>query len=147
VVVQERKWGKILKDVYKSVNVCIEDTRIMYRRIEGEHSSLSNNYAKPAMPKNSIWCRYVAVQERIWGKILKVIYKSVNVCIEDTRTVYRRIKEGHSSLSNNYAKPVRALCQITSDCPDNVVNCVILLCKSYNIGLLLYKIYQTKPGR
>ena len=49
--------------------------------------------------------------------------------------MYRRIKEEHASLSNNYTKPVRALCQITSDCPDNVVNCVILLCNSYNIGL------------
>jgi len=61
--------------------------------------------------------------------------------------MYRRIKEEHASISNNYAKPVRALCQITSDSPDNVVNCVILLCNSYNIGLLLYKIYQIKPGR
>ena len=71
----------------------------------------------------------------------------MNVCIEVKRIIYRRIKEEHASLSNNYAKSVRALCQITSDCPDNVVNCVILLCKSYHIGLLLYKIYQIKPGR
>lgn len=89
----------------------------------------------------------MVVQEWIWGIILKGIHKSVNVCIEVKRIMYRRIKEEHASLSNNYAKPVRALGQITSDCPDNVVNCVILLCKSYNIGLWLNKLYQIKPGR
>ena len=75
------------------------------------------------------------VQEWIWGKILKDIYKSVNVCIEVKRIMYRRIEEEPGSLTSNYAKPVCALCQITSDYPDNVVYCVIFLCKSYNIGL------------
>ena len=75
------------------------------------------------------------VQEWIWGKILKDICKSVNVCVEVKKNMYRRIEEEQASLSNNYAKPVCALCQITSDCRDNVVYCVILLCKSYNIGL------------
>jgi len=75
------------------------------------------------------------VQEWMWGKIWKDIYKSVNAYIEVKRIMYRRIKEEHASLSNNYAKPLCALCQITSDCPHNVVYCIILSCKSYNIGL------------
>jgi len=32
------------------------------------------------------------------------MYKSVNVCIEGNLTMYRRIKDENSSLSNNYAK-------------------------------------------
>lgn len=36
--------------------------------------------------------------------------------------IYRRIKEEDDNMFSNYAKPVRAVCQITSDCPKYVDN-------------------------